>query len=177
MLTLSTGQWVHKICYSLPRGVSSNFNLGDVIYHSYWDKAIYPCDWGEALQDMDTIWVLLILAPKSKFVDTLKPGSINSLCLTIPIVKVIWNSVFFFMVRKGFMSRRRAKGAFLGGRKTALPKLAKLFLPQILLWCCKSRMFWNPLALSFQIKLPHIFFKFWVQINILLWKSFAIKFS
>ena len=38
----------------------------------------------------------------------------------------------FFMVRKGVMSRSKAKSSFFGGSKTASSKLAKLFLPQIL---------------------------------------------
>ena len=79
----------------------------------------------------------------------------------------------FFMVRKGFMSRSRAKSAFFGGSKTALSKFAKLFLPQIIWSWCKSRVFWNPLAFSFQIKLPKKKFNFWfwVQNSTLLWKS------
>ena len=79
----------------------------------------------------------------------------------------------FVMVRKGFMSRSGSKSAFFGGSKTALSKFAKSFLPQILLSWCKSRVFWNHLAFSFQIKLTPIFFWFWFwgQIRNLLWKS------
>ena len=73
------------------------------------------------------------LAPKSKYVDTPKPASINYLGRTILIgVGHLKQCFYFFMVRKGFMSKSGAKSAFFGGGQTALSKFAKSFLPQIL---------------------------------------------
>ena len=68
-----------------------------------------------------------ILAPKSKYIDTSKPGSINRLCPSFPMVYVIWFGDFFFNVhgKKWFCVRKRSKRGILGGSETALSKFGQ----------------------------------------------------